>query len=326
MRQLTIGLLGAVLLCAGAAHADTEDEARAAFKQGVKHYEAGRIEAALEAFRKADELQPSWKIQFNIGQCEAALKHYGRAIEAFEAYMAGAGDEISVQRRDKVIAELDRLRKLTGMLSVEGPDGVTVIVDGFERGTTPLSGRLRVVAGVDHQLVGKRGDTVVARKTVKVGGGETLAVDIGEGEAGPPTGVSGAGKTEQGEEGEPPLLEADDDDGGLPILFWVGAGLTVAAAGTGVGFGVASNSRADDFDAKNKQVAAGNLPADDKGMLDAKDDVETYETMTNAMLITAGVLAAATAVVLIVHLTGGDDEDPDDAEVSVAPNGLLVSF
>jgi hypothetical protein len=38
------------------------------------------------------------------------------------------------------------------------------------------------------------------------------------------------------------------------------------------------------------------------------------------------VLAAATATVLIVHLVGGDDEEPDSAEVSVAPGGLAVSF
>jgi len=325
MRRTFIGVLGALVLCAATAHADAEEEARAAFKEGVEQYEAGHLEAALESFREANEIQPSWKIQYNIGQCEAALKHYGLAIEAFEAYMAGAGDEISDQRRDQVLAELDRLRKLTGMLAVEGPDGVTIVVDGFERGTTPLSGRVRIVAGVDHQLVGKKGDRVVARKTVRVGGGETMTVNVGE-EEGPTEAATGAGQPEpEQDQGAVPTVDADDD-GGLPVLFWVGAGLTVAALGTGIGFGVASNSRYDDFAAKNDRVAAGTLPADDQGLLDARDDVQTYEKVSTAMYITSGVLAAATVTVLIVHLAGGEDEDAGEAEVSVAPGGLAVSF
>jgi hypothetical protein len=328
MRLLTLGLLGAAVMFASPAGADTKDEARDAFKEGVAHYEAGRTEAALEAFRTAYELQPSWKIHYNIGQCEASLKRYGLAVEAFEAYMAGAGDEITAGRRDQVIAELDRLRKLTGLLDVEGPDGLTIIVDGYERGTAPLSGRLRVVAGVDHQLVGQMGDAVVARKTVRVGGGESVTVVLGEEGAGPPAAEPKGGGTGPGAsayEGST-ALEDDGDQGGVPALFWVGAGLTVAAAGTGVGFSVAANSRYEDFESKNKQVAADTLPADDKGLREAQDDVETYDKVATAMFITAGVLAAATAVVLIVHLAGDDDEEPDEAEVSVAPNGLVVSF
>jgi len=322
------------LVSATAANAqEPADEARAAFKKGVQHYNAGQVDAALEAFRRAYELKPSWRIQYNIGQCEAALKRYGLAVEAFEAYLAGAGDEIDADRRDQVLAELDRLRKMTGTLKVEGPDGVTIIVDGFERGTTPLPGLLRLVAGTDHDVVGKKGNTVVARRTVRVGGGETLTINLTEEDestAEPPS--SGEQLTTKDEQptDDGTVLSVNPSNGearALPALFWVGAGLTVATLGTGIGFGAASDARYDDFDADNKEVAAGTLPPDDSGLLSARDDVDSYSKVANAMFITSGVLAAATAVVLIVHYTSDDgDEEPAVARVSIAPDGLAVSF
>ena len=61
----------------------------------VETVEVGeRFLEAVRAFRSANEINPSWKIEFNIGQCEAALKRYGLAMEAFEKYLALGGDEV----------------------------------------------------------------------------------------------------------------------------------------------------------------------------------------------------------------------------------------
>jgi tetratricopeptide (TPR) repeat protein len=70
------------------------DEARREFEKGRQLFEAGDYREAAEAFRRANEEQPNWRLLYNIGQCEAAEKNYGLALESLEAYLAHGGDDV----------------------------------------------------------------------------------------------------------------------------------------------------------------------------------------------------------------------------------------
>ncbi|MDJ0761573.1 MAG: tetratricopeptide repeat protein [Myxococcota bacterium] len=147
-------LVLATLLCFDASAAAKTDKQRAlkAFKTGVNLYQAGDMEGAVKKFRYADALHPSWKIKYNIGQCEAALKRYGEAIEAFEQYLGQGGDDVTSKRRDEVLAELDRLRRMVGTITVTGEPGIDVYVGMVKRANTSVRASIKVTAGVEHEI------------------------------------------------------------------------------------------------------------------------------------------------------------------------------
>ena len=128
-------------------HANNQEAAKKAFETGVVAFQQDQYESAVNAFRRAYALNPAWKLLYNIGQCEVALKRYGLAVDVFEQYLFEGGDNMSAARRDEVLSELDRLRKMTGTVLFNGPDGIDVIVDGVHRGVTPITAGVLVAAG-----------------------------------------------------------------------------------------------------------------------------------------------------------------------------------
>jgi hypothetical protein len=308
-----------------------KDQAKAAFAQGRTLFESGQFAEAASAFRSAYALAPHWKVLYNIGQCEAAARRYGLALESFEQYLAEGGDDVDSERRDEVLGEIERLRRMVGGIDIEAPSGSVVLVDGEERGRTPLSGRLRLSAGVEHLVVIMRGEEVLLSRKVRIGSGEVMTLAAKAAANGPAVsspesqGPSTSSTPSTDQSPLPPSPEAEP--GRLPVLFWVGAGATAVAAGLGAGFWFAADARSDDFAGLNKKVAAGEVPPDDKDLLDARDDVERYDNVSLGMWIGAGVLAAATVTVLIVHLAGGPDEaSAEGATLAPAPGGISVRF
>jgi tetratricopeptide (TPR) repeat protein len=160
--------------------ADNKDEkkAAAAFKKGIDFYKSGNMEAAVKAFRRADALKPSWKIQYNIGQCEAALKRYGLAIEAFEHYLGKGGDEVPTERRDQVLKELDRLRRMVGTISIKGEPGVDVYVDIVKRANTSNRSSIKVTAGVEHEITFVKDGDKIGTVRLVVSGGEVVVLPV----------------------------------------------------------------------------------------------------------------------------------------------------
>lgn len=180
--RTTTSILIAMLLTALAATAlcETDDQKKAtkAFNEGIALFKKGNVAEAVKRFRHADALHPSWKIKYNIGQCEAALKRYGLAIEAFEQYLAGGGDEIPTERRDAVLAELTRLRSMVGTISIHGEPGVDVYVDIIKRGNTSNRSSIKVTAGVEHQISFVKDGKKLASINLVVSGGEMVVVPV----------------------------------------------------------------------------------------------------------------------------------------------------
>lgn len=147
------------------------------FKKGVSLFEAGEFEAAALAFRRAAKLNPSWKLQYNIGQSEAAATHYGLALEAFEQYLSEGGDEISSHRQAEVIEEVQRLRMMTGFLLFNGGDQCRIEVNGRERGVLPLADHLLVAMGKVTVVATCNGEIVVNRK-FHLSGGKEIEINL----------------------------------------------------------------------------------------------------------------------------------------------------
>ncbi|MCP4600407.1 MAG: tetratricopeptide repeat protein [Proteobacteria bacterium] len=174
--RIFIALLVALLSVGAVAGKADKQKAVKAFNEGIKLYQVGKMDEAVQKFRHADALNPSWKIKYNIGQCEASLKRYGLAIEAFEQYLGHGGDEISIERRDEVLTELDRLRRMVGTITISGEPGVDVYVDVVKRANTSIRTSIKVTAGVEHEIsFVKNGEKMGSVKLI-VSGGEVVAL------------------------------------------------------------------------------------------------------------------------------------------------------
>jgi hypothetical protein len=315
MKNIAVWVLavscGIAIATAGATSSaqKAKDPAKAAFAKGNKLFDSGDFAGAAEAFREANRLNPSWKLFYNIGQAEAAAKHYGLALEAFERYLAEGGDEVAPDRNDEVIAEIKRLRELLGSVEIKAPDGALIIVDDFESGTAPLPGAVKLAAGVDHVIRAEKDGAVLESRTVRVSSGDTVVVELG------------MPKPEQGPAAAPaasadPGAASSSPAGGSPLKTWgwvtLGVGAAVAIAGGVVGGIALSLDKKLQDDCQNNECTT---PAQ-------YDDISKRDTMglASTVLIISGAAVAATgAVLLIVGYKKAETNDATGAEVSLVP-------
>jgi hypothetical protein len=313
------------------------------FNRGVRLFKNGKHEEAVTAFRKADKLKPSWKIKYNIGQCEAANKRYGLAIKALERYLGEGGDEVPSDRRDEVLLELERLRKMVGSIRVRGGSGVIVLVDKIERGITPMQSSILVTAGVEHWIwLVKDGKKLLTAKEI-VSGGETIELNVPAQIATPvpvapapaPQPVLPPTPVEEPEEdlfeSEPPPAEpeptfvpeqqppppasAGPQDGGQnsgisPALFVVGlSGTVVFGALTGIMAGVAE-SKWDD---------ASSSPYSSDANQDSIDSIRNLQIVGYISLALTGVALVTT--IIAIPFTNWKGSGGKDVAVTLDPWG-----
>jgi tetratricopeptide (TPR) repeat protein len=326
LRIVTLAIVMGLCLAVGSARAEDKEEAREAFNEGVTHFEAERFEAAVTAFRKAHELNPSWRILYNIGQCEAALKRYGPAIEAFESYISQGGDDIEPEREDYVLKELERLRMKVGSVEVRGPDGISVLIDGVERGVTPLGVGVRVAAGVEHELTLARGEAVVTTRKFKVGGGQTMVIEVPEGDAeGPiePPEVTIVESPDEGVPGEP--VDDEEDDGPSWMLITGIAATGAGAAMIAVGGGFYAKGQKD-IDKYKEAAAAG----DEDRYNNFRDDVLPMDqAMITTGFVVGGVLLATGVTLLVLEFTGGEENvlaSDEPVALRPTPGAVTITF
>ncbi|MCP4676584.1 MAG: tetratricopeptide repeat protein [Deltaproteobacteria bacterium] len=291
------------------AHGDeTGKDAKTLHREGVELFKASRFEEASRAFQEAYKLRPTWKLYYNIGQCEAAARHYGLALEAFETYLVDGGDEVPNDRREYISSEIRRIQPLVGVLEVEAEGGVEVLVNGTLRATTPLEGPVRVSAG-SCLVTLKQGDEILVEKKVNIAGGMTSRVVAPKETESDPAIEASAGepKPEVGEEPERSRLWT---------VGWIGLGVgaTIAAVGAitgGVAIGKSNELK------ENCPVKEDCDPKYD----DLPGKTDNLALATN-ILLPVGAAVAVTGVVLIILGRGGDEgEDPGDAQVSFTPVG-----
>jgi hypothetical protein len=292
VRLISLTALIVATVLAEPVGADDGDAARAAFGEGVERFAEGDYEEAARAFARANELKPSWKLEFNIGQCHAALKEYGLAIEAFERYLSVGGDDVPASRRDDVLAELRRLREMVGVLMISGPDGIEVYVDDVFRGVTPIDAGVLVPAGVPHRVRAVDGgvERLDREATVRGGGEVTIEVSVDD---------------------EPPAEEQEGDgtpgkDGLRPIYFWIGVGATAVFGATTLGLELGLGGKIDELE-------------DDPEDGDARSSAESMQRANYAFIGLTGAAAIASVVLAFFTDFGGPESPGDGAEVALRP-------
>ncbi|MBN2719406.1 MAG: hypothetical protein JXX14_26380 [Deltaproteobacteria bacterium] len=178
MQQITASSVGIALfvltLCATAQ--STEADPAVIFQQAVDAYDNEDYILASSLFRQANAISFNWKLLYNIGQSEAAAKRNGLALQAFEEYLTRAGDDITLERREEVVREIQRLKLIVGMLEVDAPAGAIVMVDGEMRDKVPLMGPIMISAGIAHNVTIVFDDQQILQQNIRVSGGNTLTL------------------------------------------------------------------------------------------------------------------------------------------------------
>lgn len=315
-------LLSCVMLCAAAPSAAQEtpptesvDEARERFHRGVELFREGNFRAALIEFRRANEIAPNYRIQFNLGQTYFELQDYAGAMKAFETYLREGGDEISATRKAEVAKELDKLRARVARLSISADvDGAEIHVDDTVVGTTPLDGPVLVSAG-RRKISATKGPGTPTVKFVDVAGGDSLEVKLElKVEPRAPAAATAAAPPPQP---QPAAIQPEAE--GMGTAFWVSLVATgVLATGATVS-GIMAAGAKSDYDS-----ALDAYPTTSSDIQEARDD-------TNRLALTTDILGGAAVVagvLTIVFAASGSNEpnqvSSNDVRLNLGPASMAI--
>ncbi|HEY3448591.1 MAG TPA: PEGA domain-containing protein [Myxococcales bacterium] len=157
--------------------AEREQAAAARYGQGVEHFKAGDMPAALVEFEAAYALLPRFEALFNIAVAHRKLGHYAAAHEAFTRYLADGAQKVPAERRDQVgeaLAELDRHVAKVALEVVGGP--AQLEVDGRKIGPSPVP--LQHLDAGRHSFRAVRSGCPDALDSRELAAGESIALTL----------------------------------------------------------------------------------------------------------------------------------------------------
>jgi tetratricopeptide (TPR) repeat protein len=154
------------------------ENARRHFEAGVALMNVENWEAAIGEFERSLQILPTRSALFNFGMCQKALFRYVEAMETFQQYLDRYSGEATADEMDRLRRNIAELGALLGEILVGvNVDGATVLVDGEEVGTAPLSDPVRAVSG-RHRISASRDGYDPAEREVTVTSGDRLTVAL----------------------------------------------------------------------------------------------------------------------------------------------------
>lgn len=134
-------------------------------KEALQHFEIGlelakqeAWDGALAEFLKSRELYPTKNALKNAGVCLRELKRWDEALDMYDELITRFGGDLSPEDRKLVDDDRQKLSKFVGSIELDVEvSGARVVIDGRERGVTPLTKPIRVAVGTRAVSVSKAG-------------------------------------------------------------------------------------------------------------------------------------------------------------------------
>ncbi|MFH2007889.1 MAG: hypothetical protein ABI333_15000 [bacterium] len=130
------------------------DKAKVLFKEGIKAFDEGYYTTAVEKFKAAYELYPSAKIHTRIALCYKWLGNMLKALEHYEIFLKKfpkdpPKDGDKALRKRVINVEIPKLLAVIGQLriTISGPAGTDIRIDGKPIGEAPLDRVIRLMPG-----------------------------------------------------------------------------------------------------------------------------------------------------------------------------------
>ncbi len=307
MKRTKVAIVLAAIVAASApavAHAQGPSdqaiaEARSHYSRGMELYNEGDYRLALIEFQRANDLAPSAKVLYNIGEVYYQLNEYAQAYRTLTRYLDMVGSDISPQKRADVEHELQTLRTRTATITIKlNVPEADVSVDDFSFGKTKNGTELLVDAGRRKITIARAG-LITETRTLTLAGTDQAEVAVVLKAPPPPPQVAPAPE---------------------PSYTWVGWAATGVLAAGAVTTGILT------LNAQSKLEAdrTGYVPTseqDGRDRLQSREDtVRTYGIVTDVLI---GATLVTAGVALYFTLTGNS---PSKSRANAGPGSLRVTF
>jgi hypothetical protein len=320
--------LGCALVLVSLAHvslahvspAFADDKAQAAasvhFERGAKLFQEGNLNGARVEFQRAYEINPDYRLLYNLAQVQLELHEYVAARDVFERYLIEGGDAIAPERRAKVQAELAGIRERIADVTIRvNVEGAAVYVNEQQVGTTPLTAPIQVNAGQSRIRISKSGYAPQSH-TLEVAGQDRaqLVVEL----LPEPSATTAPRRTTQGLD----RAGQGEDEGAQRASYapvWWSAGAAVLLGGVAGTFGYLA------YDAdRSVSTEFERLPADPERVDTLSERVRVYSLVSDGATV-GGIVAAAVAVYFLVDPPmQGTGEDRTSLRVIPVADGAGV--
>ena len=149
-----------------------KDKAAVFAKEGAQAAASGEWDDAYADYAIAWSIDPSWEIAAALGRAAYKTKHYAESIQRLQFYLREApAAKVSAKDRTEAEAFIQDAKSKTGLITIKGPDGGDVLIDGTEVGKTPLAEPLIVDPG-SHKIEVRRGAQGETKTAEIVAGGK----------------------------------------------------------------------------------------------------------------------------------------------------------
>jgi PEGA domain-containing protein len=326
---------------------DLVARANRAFKR-ARYEEAAELFLAASRVIEANRLTPKPELFYNAGLAFERLDRCDRVAELFERFLAAKPDRASPDLEDR----LERAKACAPEVEVTtDPGGAKVVIDGEERGTSPL--RVHVKAGehglhlalegyapIDESLFVAEGK---AKSIVKRLEGSGVVASRSKTPEIPAPGAEPkpVGLTPEKERSESPVpgpvvesepvsgpghgvsapVTAEPEGSPARTWAWVAGGVGLAAIGTGVVLAVLSESAISRRDA---ELARGPSDARDQVVRDEQNNALSL-AIARDIAIGAGAGALVTSAVLF-FVASKSESDSGRLGVAPLPGGGRVTW
>jgi len=293
MRARTLVFLFATLAAPIAAHAqDDSGEAKKQFIAGSKAFSAGKFAEAATAFEAAAAIKPNAVALYTAAlaweqasQSERAADDYGRALD-----LPGGG--LNPQQETTAKDRLTALEKVLGTLTVAGPDGTKVQLDGFTETLVPA--RLHGLGGT-HSLSVKVPSKQPEKREITLDGGQLQKLDLTPQAPKPPQ-----QQQQVVEQPKPVVVEKPAGHvSPLKALGWASIGIGGTSALVAILLGLSAENSGDAYKAAPSHA----------GYVEAN----ALADWTTVAWITAGVFVAAGVTLVLIPEGKASSSPPPDA-------------
>jgi hypothetical protein len=331
----------------GAETSDAKEKARSLVAKGNRAFKRADYEEAAEAFLgafgiiEANRLTPKPDLLYNAGLAYERLDRCDRVAELYEKFLTEKPEAATPDLEYR----LEKARACAPEIEIStDPGGAKVIIDGVERGISPLS--LRVRSG-EHRLhlalagyasleetidVDPKGNRAFMRVLESAGDrarAETPAINASPeprpSQPGAPPPIAPPSVHTPAVPPRPGTLTApigpEAPSSSLRPWAWVTGGTGVAALGTGVILAVLTQNAIDRRDA---EIAKGTDQANDRYVRDQQNQAASLAVARD---VTLGVGAASVVTSAVLFLLAAKDEAGSGAlAVSPKSGGLEAGW
>ncbi len=145
-----------------------QEKAAPYIKGGARAAAAGEWDDAHAEYTIAWSIDRSWEIAGGLGKSAYKTQHYAEALLRLGFYLREApASKVSPKERTEVEGWIKDAKAKTGTITLKGPAGDDVLVDGEDMGKTPLADAIPLDPGKHKVEVrrGAQGETRIAEIT-----------------------------------------------------------------------------------------------------------------------------------------------------------------